>query len=46
MPTMFKQGIGENVVLCTTLSREPEGIREPIARRTREATIPADRLHR
>jgi len=43
---MFKQGVEENVVLCTTLASEAEEIREPEARRTREATIPADRLHR
>jgi len=43
---MFKQGIEENVVLCTTLGDEAEEIREPTARGTRETTIPADRLHR
>jgi hypothetical protein len=46
MPTMFKQRIEEDVVLCTTLSREPEEIREPTARRAMETTNPADRLHR
>jgi hypothetical protein len=43
---MFQQGIEENVELCTTLGEEAEKIREPTARRTKEATIPADRLHR
>jgi len=43
---MFRPGTEENVVLCTMLSPESGGIREPTARRTMEATIPADRLHR
>jgi len=43
---MFKQGTEENVGLCTTLSPEAEEIEEPTARRTRETTVPADRLHR
>jgi len=43
---MLRQGTEENVVLCTTLAPESEEIREQTARRTRETTIPADRLHR
>ena len=43
---MFKQGTEENVEICTRLARETEEIRGPTAGRTREATIPADRLHR
>jgi len=43
---MLQQGAEENVVLCTMLGWEAEEIREPTGRRTMEATIPADRLHR
>jgi len=43
---MLQEGVEENVALCTMLGEEAEEIREPTARRTMEATIPADRLHR
>jgi len=46
MTAMSKQGIGENVELCTTLRPGTEEIKEPTARRTRGAANPADRLHR